>query len=124
MQTLNEAGVLPSINLFPGVNVRVVEGIHLTMAIAELDPDITVPEHRHHNEQLGVVAEGSATFIVDGQARELTAGGTYRLLSDVPHEVRVGPAGAVFIECFSPIRDDWHALAPNPGLSHRWPRGR
>lgn len=107
--------------LFPGVQVRVVEGARLTMAIAELDPNIVVAEHRHHNEQLGVVAEGSATFIVDGEIRELTAGGTYRLLSNVPHEVRVGPAGAVFIECFSPIREDWHALAPDPELNSRWP---
>lgn len=121
MKTLNRVGSIPAMTLFPGVQVRVVEGDRLTVAIAELDPNVVVAEHRHHNEQLGVVAEGSATFIVDGETSELTAGGIYRLTSNVPHEVRVGPAGAVFIECFSPIRDDWHSLVPDPDLVSRWP---
>lgn len=124
MQTLNAAGTLPASALFPGVKVRVLEGDRLTLAIAELDPNITVAEHQHHNEQLGVVAQGSATFIVAGETRELSAGGTYRFLSNVPHEVRVGPEGAVFIECFSPVRDDWHALVADPDLISSWPSAR
>ena len=38
-------------------------------------------------------------------------------------QVTVGPEGALIVEVFSPIRDDWHAIdtqEPRPG---RWPKG-
>jgi hypothetical protein len=37
-------------------------------------------------------------------------GGTWRILGDVPHEVTVGPDGAVVIDVFSPPREDWRAF--------------
>src|SRR6185503_1600561 len=95
MQTLQTNGGLPPLRVWEGVTVRVVHGDVVTMAIAELDPGIVVPEHRHVNEQVGVVIQGSARFTAEGRTVELTAGGTYRFLADVPHKVEVGAEGAV-----------------------------
>jgi len=52
--------------------------------------------------------------------RTFGPGGTWRIPSNVPHEVRVGPEGAIAIDVFSPIRDDWDfpMLAPRPTV---WP---
>jgi quercetin dioxygenase-like cupin family protein len=104
-----------------GVTVRAVHGELVTLAVAELAPDVVVPEHQHVNEQIGLVLSGSATFVAGGESVELTAGGTYRLLANVPHEVRVGPEGAVFVEGFSPVRDDWESLPEAVGAELRWP---
>lgn len=104
-----------------GVTVRAVHGELVTLAVAELAPNIVVPQHQHVNEQIGLVLSGSATFIADGERVELAAGGTYRLLANVPHEVRVGPEGAVFVEGFSPIREDWKSLPEAPDAELRWP---
>ena len=38
-------------------------------------PDAIVPEHRHDNEQMGMVIRGSITFTVDDETRTLTVGG-------------------------------------------------
>lgn len=121
MQQLNEAGTLVPRQVWDGVTVRFIAGDRMTLAIAELAPNAVVPRHVHENEQLGVVIQGSARFITDTDSRELRAGATYRLLSNVPHQVEAGPEGAVSIECFAPIRSDWELLASVPEAALRWP---
>jgi quercetin dioxygenase-like cupin family protein len=93
--------------IWDGAAARSVHGDRLTLAVVELDPGSVVPEHRHDHEQLGLVLHGSVTFRVDDERRELSAGGTWRIPSNVPHEVHVGPEGAVVIDAFAPARDDW-----------------
>jgi quercetin dioxygenase-like cupin family protein len=102
------------------VRARRVEGERITLAVVELAPNSVVPEHRHPHEQLGMVIVGSVHFTVDGETRELRPGGTWRIPSDRPHDVVTGPVGAVVIDVFSPIRDDWRfePLEPN---RPRWP---
>ena len=103
------------------VRARKVEGERLTLAVVELAPDALVPEHRHESEQLGICIEGSITFTVDGETRELGPGGTWRIISNRPHVARAGPHGAIVIDVFAPIRSDWQFehLPPRPPA---WPR--
>lgn len=101
---------LEHIRIWDGVTVQAVEGDRTTLAVVDLDPGATVPEHRHDNEQLGVLIRGAMHFRVGDEARDLAPGDTWRILSDVPHEVTAGPEGALAIECFTPVRDDWAAL--------------
>ena len=103
------------------VRARKVEGERVTLAVVELAPGSGVPEHHHPAEQLGICIEGEMTFTIDGQTRTFGPGGTWRIPSGVPHEVVVGPEGAVAIDVFSPIRDDWAfpMLEPQPTV---WPR--
>ena len=93
------------------------------MAVIELDADAIVPEHRHANEQLGVCLRGSLRFRVGDETRDVGPGGTWRILGDVPHEVRVGPEGAVVVDVFSPTRDDWDAFAMADERPIVWPAG-
>ena len=79
----------------------------MTLSLLELEPDTVVPEHSHENEQLGICIEGSLTFTIGGETREVVPGGTWRILGHVPHSVVTGPDGAVLVEVFSPIRADW-----------------
>lgn len=103
------------------VRARKIEGEKLTLAVVELAPDALVPEHRHDSEQIGICIEGSITFTIDGETRELGPGGSWRILSNRPHVARAGPAGAVVIDAFAPIRSDWQ-FEHLPPRTPVWPR--
>ncbi len=110
------------IGIWEGVLARTIEGEKLSLAVVELDAGSVVREHRHENEQLGLVVSGSVTFRVGDETRELGPGGTWQIPPNIPHEVHVGPEGAVVIDAFAPARDDWQALERLPVQSPRWPQ--
>lgn len=103
------------------VRARRVQGEHITLAIVELDPNAVVPEHHHVAEQMGIVLAGEMIFTIDGETRTLGPGGTWRILSDIPHGVTAGPNGAVVIDVFTPVRSDWDVLPAIEDTSPRWP---
>ena len=100
---------------------RVVDGERLGLAVIELDPRSVVPEHAHENEQLGMVLSGSLEFRVGDESCELRPGQTWRIPPNVPHEVTVGPEGAVVIDVFAPPRADWAGVERAGLRSPRWP---
>jgi quercetin dioxygenase-like cupin family protein len=108
--------------IWDGIAARVVDGERITMAVVELDPKSVVPEHRHENEQLGVVLSGSLVFRIGEDVRELGPGALYRIPANTPHAVDTGPEGAVVVDIFSPVRDDWRPLPRESPREPRWPR--
>ena len=98
-----------------------MHGERITLGIVELDPDSVVPEHRHENEQLGMCLAGSLDFRVGDETRALGPGDTWSIPADVPHEVHVGPEGAVVIDVFVPPRDDWRDAERAGARDPRWP---
>jgi quercetin dioxygenase-like cupin family protein len=107
--------------IWDGVQARTVEGARITMAVVELAAGRSVPEHRHHNEQLGLVLKGSLIFRIGDERRELVAGDTYNIPAEVPHDVVAGSDGAVVLDVFSPVRADWGKFTPGPPLPPLWP---
>jgi unsaturated pyranuronate lyase len=105
------------------VRARRVEGERLTLALVELAPDAIVPGHQHENEQLGMVITGTVTFTIGDETRVLGPGGSWRIPSNVHHQVSVGPEGAMVIDIFAPTRRDWDALPTNPPSAPPWPGG-
>jgi quercetin dioxygenase-like cupin family protein len=112
---------LPVIQVWETVVARAVHGERQSLAVVELDPDAVVPEHQHENEQLGIVITGSLTFRIGDETRVLGAGETWTIPSNVPHEVMAGPAGAVVIDVFAPVRADWNELEHSGPRDPRWP---
>lgn len=107
--------------IWDGVHGRVVHGERITLGVIELDPESHIPEHRHENEQLGMCLNGSLVFRVGDETRELAAGETWSIPGNVPHEVHVGPEGAVVIDVFVPPRDDWREAERVDVRPVRWP---
>jgi quercetin dioxygenase-like cupin family protein len=103
------------------VKARRIEGERITFAVVELAPSSLVPEHRHENEQLGMVITGNVTFTIGDETRDLGPGGTWRIPSDVPHHVVTGPDGAVVIDVFAPTRRDWDDRPTHDGVPPLWP---
>jgi quercetin dioxygenase-like cupin family protein len=101
-----------------------IQGERITFAVVELAPNAVVPEHRHEAEQLGMVITGEMHFTLDGETRVLGPGGTWRILSNRPHNVTAGPDGAVVIDVFTPVRGDWDTLPSVEGATPRWPESR
>jgi quercetin dioxygenase-like cupin family protein len=128
MSNLVDLADMTAIQVWEGVVARRVQGEKLTLAVVELAANSVVPEHRHANEQCGLVIEGEVRFRIDSEERVLGPGGTWRILADVPHEVHTGPEGAVVIDVFAPARDDWDDR-PTVGTFDQpaelvWPRAR
>jgi quercetin dioxygenase-like cupin family protein len=112
---------LPVIQVWDTVVARAVHGERQSLAVVELDPEAVVPEHRHENEQLGLVLSGSLTFRIADETRQLGPGHTWTIPSNVPHEVTAGPEGAVVIDVFAPVRADWEELQKSEPRPGRWP---
>jgi quercetin dioxygenase-like cupin family protein len=122
MSAFDGIGRLEHLRVWDGVTAQAVEGERTTLAVVDLEPGSSVPEHRHENEQLGILIRGSMRFRIDGEMRDLAAGDTWRILGDVPHSVTAGPEGALAVECFTPARADWAELErlagrPSPRLA-------
>jgi quercetin dioxygenase-like cupin family protein len=101
---------IPPLEMRPGlVHARRIEGERITMAVFELQPGAVVPEHAHPAEQMGLCIQGQLTFSIGDETRTLGPGGTWNIPSGVPHRAEAGPGGAIAVEVFSPIRDDWDA---------------
>jgi quercetin dioxygenase-like cupin family protein len=110
MTAFGGTGSHEHIRIWDGVTVQAVEGDRSTLAIVDLEPGATVPEHRHDNEQLGLLIRGAMRFRIGEETRDLSPGDTWRIASDTPHEVMAGPDGALAVESFAPARADWAAL--------------
>jgi quercetin dioxygenase-like cupin family protein len=118
---LDHLAALEPFAIWDGVVARSVDGERVGLAVVELDPDTVVPEHRHDNEQLGMVLRGTVRFRVGEETRTLEPGGTWQIPPNVPHEVQVGPDGAVVIDVFAPVREDWQSLERLGARTPAWP---
>ena len=124
MSNLVDFDSLPVIDVWGStVRARRVEGERLTLALVELAPDAIVPGHQHENEQLGMVITGTVTFTIGDETRVLGPGGSWRIPSNVHHQVSVGPEGAMVIDIFAPTRRDWDALPTSAPSAPPWPGG-
>ncbi|MEL9990499.1 MAG: cupin domain-containing protein [Thermoproteus sp.] len=85
---------------------RYISGERLTLAQFKIKAGCTVPMHSHENEQISLLLEGKALFVLGGEAREVSAGEVVRIPPRVPHEVKA-LTDIVVIDVFSPRRDDW-----------------
>lgn len=107
--------------VWDGIHARMVAGERLSLAVVELDPGAVVATHAHEHEQLGVCLRGSMRFRVGDETRDVVPGDTWSIPSNVTHEASAGAEGAVVIDVFAPVREDWVSLAAAEPSSPRWP---
>jgi quercetin dioxygenase-like cupin family protein len=70
---------------------------------------------------MGFVVRGSMTMRIGDDMRELHAGDTYVIPSQVEHGAAAGPEGCTATDVFAPVRADWERaerLDPHPA---EWP---
>jgi len=102
--------------LAEGVTGRPLFGEGAMLNLIRFEPGATVPLHSHPHEQLGIVLEGMQALVVDGVAHELGRMEAYVLPGGVEHSAYCGPDGALVLDVFNPVREDyrerWHGEAP------------
>jgi quercetin dioxygenase-like cupin family protein len=100
--------------LAAGVMGRPLFGEGAMLNVIEFAPGSTVPLHSHEHEQLGIVLRGMQALVVDGVPHELGPMQGYVLPGGVEHAAYCGPEGALVLDVFRPVREDyrerWHAL--------------
>ena len=121
MTPFRHVSELPVLPIWDAVTARVVDGQKMSFAIVELEPDSVVARHQHVNEQAGVVLSGTLRFTVGEETRELHVGDTYMIPGGTPHTVVAGPEGAVAVDVFAPVRDDWRRFTAGPPRRGKWP---
>jgi quercetin dioxygenase-like cupin family protein len=114
MSAFSHVDELEVLQIWQGVHGRAVAGAEATLAWIELEPGTVVPEHRHPNEQTGLLVRGSLTFTIGGETQKLRPGSMWVIPADVPHTVVAGPEGAALAELFAPPRADWAGLERLP----------
>jgi unsaturated pyranuronate lyase len=96
-----------SFTLAAGVTGRPLFGAGAMINLIEFEPGAEVPLHSHPHEQLGIVLRGMQALVVDGVAHELGPMEGYVLPGDVEHSAYCGPEGALVLDVFQPVRNDY-----------------
>src|SRR5262245_5368675 len=73
--------------IFPGVQIQTCAAERMMMSLVDLAPHSVVEEHEHPHEQIGMILQGRAVFIVGGEEKTLQAGDLYRIPGHVRHKV-------------------------------------
>ena len=100
-------GDVREFELAAGVSARPLFGEGAMLNLIRFDPGATVPLHSHAHEQLGIVLEGVQVLIVDGTEHALEPMQGYVLPGGVEHSAYCGPEGALVLDVFRPVREDY-----------------
>lgn len=92
--------------LGPLITRQMINTPSMTVARLVLKKGAIVPEHRHVNEQISNILEGSLRFIVAGVEQVVAAGQTLVISPNVPHSA-VADEDCVAMDLFNPPREDW-----------------
>ena len=93
--------------LAAGVSGRPLFGEGAMLNLIRFEPGSEVPLHSHPHEQLGIVLEGMQALVVDGVAHELGPYEAYVLPGGVEHSAYCGSDGALVLDVFTPVREDY-----------------
>ena len=97
--------------LAEGVTAKALFGEGAMLNLVELEPDAIVARHSHPHEQLGVILRGTMTLVVEGADHSLEEMDGYTLPGGVEHEGIAGPQGALVLDVFRPVREDYRQAA-------------
>ena len=89
------------------ITTRVFPGDHAMLSIVRIEPNAMGTIHSHPQEQWGIMLEGSATRIQNGEKIHVQKGDFWRSPGSIEHGVIGGPDGAVIIDIFSPPRSEY-----------------
>ena len=86
----------------PGVFGATIHTPQLTVTVYRYAPGSSWEEHRHPQDQITSVLEGTIDFRVAGETMRLTKGDTAALPGGTPHSAAVpDPGGAVTLNVFT-----------------------
>jgi len=97
--------------LAEGAKAKPLFGEEAMLNLVELEPGAVVARHSHPHEQLGLVLRGSMRLVVAGEDHVLKEMDGFTLPGGVEHEGIAGPEGALVLDVFRPVREDYRQAA-------------
>ncbi|MEW5925161.1 MAG: cupin domain-containing protein [Candidatus Zixiibacteriota bacterium] len=89
-----------------------MSGESMMLALTTIQPGYEVPEHKHPQEQIGIVQAGKARMKIGGKERVIEKGEVCIFPSNVPHSAKaLGDKPFVMLDIFHPVREDFIAMA-------------
>ena len=97
-------------SLAPGVTGRLLlSGENIMFVLVELTEGSTIPMHSHPHEQMGMCLKGAGEFETENEKTIVETGMAYQFKGHEKHGVKIPKGGAIFLEIFSPPREDFLA---------------
>ena len=93
--------------IFPGVDIYTTTCQQQMLSLVQMEPGAVVEEHSHPHEQMGLMLEGEAEFIIDGRSHWVRPGQMWRIPGGTPHKVIAGAQPVRALDVFYPIREDY-----------------
>jgi quercetin dioxygenase-like cupin family protein len=97
--------------LAAGVHARALFGDATMLNLVELEPGAVVPQHSHPHEQMGIVLSGEIVMVFEDGEHPCHAMDAMHIPSGVEHGAHAGAEGAVVLDVFVPIREDFRSAA-------------
>src|SRR5205823_5333211 len=102
---------LQAFHLARGVTAKALFGEGAMLNLVELEAGGVVARHSHPHEQLGLMLRGSMTLNVEGTDHLLEEMDGYALPGDIEHGATAGRQGALVLDVFRPVREDYRQAA-------------
>ncbi len=102
-----EASECSAHTIFPGVKIRTCAADKMMLSVVEIEPRAVVEEHAHPHEQVGMMLQGRAVFVIGGEEKTLHAGDLYRIPGGVLHRVHALDEPVRALDVFYPPREDY-----------------
>ncbi len=97
-------GTLPVDVPFSGIARRILNTEQATVQEYRFEPGASFPLHRHPQEQITLILEGSVALAAGGETQQLGEGSWSVVTGDLPHGITAGAAGARFLAILVPAR--------------------
>jgi quercetin dioxygenase-like cupin family protein len=110
---------VPAIELTSNIKAHIISGGKITLSFASAEPNAVLPPHRHENEQMLIVMDGSIDLVIEGKQYQVEKGDVIVLPSNTEHGAYFTDKGARVLDVFSPPRQDFVARLEEVKKSQR-----
>ena len=98
---------IPVEQIAEGIERQMVVGQNIMICRLKFEPFVVTPEHSHPHEQMTLVMQGRAKFILGSEERIVSAGDVLHFPSNHWHGATMLDEEVVLIDIFSPIREEF-----------------
>jgi len=97
------------------VETKLLIGNNVMISFIDQLPGASFPEHKHDNEQILIMLEGTEDHLIDGEVIKIEAGDVIFHPPGVPHGGTTS-TGYKGIDIFSPPREDYIEIMKEAGV--------
>lgn len=103
----------PRLKPLKGIEMAILgSGETMTLIRIVIQPGAFLPEHSHHNEQIGTCLEGEGELTSGGKSIKVEAGISWTIPSNEIHSfIAHGDKPVLIHEAWSPPREDYLSMA-------------